>query len=261
MIDAVDAGRPRTPRPASNQTTLPSSSISAPQASAHRATMPRPRPKVSSSRRPRRSCAGVGSSGGSGEPSRDLDARVLAGAAHPHRDRGLGVQQGVGDQLGDAQLGALDELGATDVTAQSRPPSGVRPARRGVPGPVTGLACSEARGSPTGVRSMDQTLVRIYPSLARRQTSSRRTSRTPCHDGSTPSPTPGRRLVNRRRYGGRMGVHRVRRHDETPPPRKGRHGRHADGAGHRQAPPGRRHRVRASAGCSAPRRCVAPTST
>src|SRR6478672_9731336 len=58
-----------TPRPGANQTTLPSSSISAPQASAHRATMPRPRPNVSS-----RSSSSVGwlsgRCGDSREPSR-----------------------------------------------------------------------------------------------------------------------------------------------------------------------------------------------
>ena len=44
-----------------------------------------------------------------------LDAGVLEGAAHPHGDGGRGVQEGVGDQLGDAELGALDEIGAADV--------------------------------------------------------------------------------------------------------------------------------------------------
>jgi len=46
-----------------------------------------------------------------------LDPGVLAGAADPDQDRGLGVEQRVGDQLGDAQLGALDEIGPVDVRA------------------------------------------------------------------------------------------------------------------------------------------------
>ncbi len=47
-----------------------------------------------------------------------LDPRVLDGAAHPDRDRRLAVQQRVGDELRDPQLGALGELGTPDLRAQ-----------------------------------------------------------------------------------------------------------------------------------------------
>ena len=133
VIDAGERPSPsRTPRPGANQTTLPSSSISAPQASAQRATMLRPRPKVSSrSSVSGRSRARSGRIGASTRAVAHLDARVLGGAAHPHRDRRLAVQQGVGDQLGDAQLGALRQLVAGRSPCTGSPPSGVRPARRG----------------------------------------------------------------------------------------------------------------------------------
>ena len=45
------------------------------------------------------------------------------GAAHADRQREHGVEEGVGDQLGDAELGALDEVVATDVTAGLDHPS------------------------------------------------------------------------------------------------------------------------------------------
>ena len=67
-----------------------------------------------------------------------LDARVLPGAAHPHRDRGACVQQGVRDQLRDAQLRTLAELGAPDVA-----------------GPTIGQACA------TGVRVLQSAAAEI----------------------------------------------------------------------------------------------------
>ena len=49
-------------------------------------------------------------------PSRRAPRRAGApGAPHPDRDGRLAVQQRVGDQLGDPELGALGELGAADV--------------------------------------------------------------------------------------------------------------------------------------------------
>ena len=70
VIDALEPSSSLAPAAGTNQTTLPSSSISAPQAVEQRATMPRPRPKVSS----RSSLAGRGPRlpgriGGSAEPS------------------------------------------------------------------------------------------------------------------------------------------------------------------------------------------------
>ena len=43
-----------------------------------------------------------------------LDARVLGRAAEPDRDRRVGVQDRVRDQLGDAQLGGVHQVGAAD---------------------------------------------------------------------------------------------------------------------------------------------------
>ena len=109
--------RPRSPHPTRRRT---------------RATMLSPRPKVSS-----RSSVSGRSSGSARQDRRlergvaHLDPRVLDGAAHPDLDRRLAVQQGVGDQLGDPQLGALGQLVTADVRAQARPPSDVRRARRG----------------------------------------------------------------------------------------------------------------------------------
>ena len=98
---------PWTPRPSAsstrgtNQTILPSSSMSAPQALETRATIDRPRPKVE-----QEVVLGVavevGQVGRLTRTVAHLDARVLAGAAQPHAHRLLGVQQRVGDHLGDA---------------------------------------------------------------------------------------------------------------------------------------------------------------
>jgi hypothetical protein len=43
---------------------------------------------------------------------------MVAGAADPDPDRGVAMEDGVGHQLGDAELGALDELLAPDLPAQ-----------------------------------------------------------------------------------------------------------------------------------------------
>jgi hypothetical protein len=92
--------------------------MSAPQAVAQRATMSRPRPKVIS---------GLSSPGAVA----DLDPRVLGGSAHPHPDRRNAVQDGVADQLGDPQLGALGQVVSTDLGARfDHPASGlVHPTR------------------------------------------------------------------------------------------------------------------------------------
>ena len=93
----------------------PSPSRSAPQASLELATMPSPRPKVGSSSRNSWPTSSAGKAGGSEDASRDLDPRVAAGAAQPDRHRRAAVQDGVGDDLGQCQLGVLAQLGAADL--------------------------------------------------------------------------------------------------------------------------------------------------
>ena len=52
----------------------------------------------------------------------DLDPRVLDGASDPDLDRRLAVQEGVGHELGDTELGALGELPTPDVLARPHHP-------------------------------------------------------------------------------------------------------------------------------------------
>ena len=56
-------------------------------------------------------------------PVDDLDAGVAGGAAHAHLVGGLAVEDRVGDQLGDAQLGALDEVGSVEPPADVADPA------------------------------------------------------------------------------------------------------------------------------------------
>ena len=107
-------GPRRARRRGSNHTPLPSSSISAPQATEHIATMARPRPKVAS----RSSCSsprGRGGTGGCARPVGTSTRGCSRGATDPHGDGGLGVQERVGDELGDPELGALHEVVAAEL--------------------------------------------------------------------------------------------------------------------------------------------------
>jgi hypothetical protein len=56
-------------------------------------------------------------------PVADLDAGVLTGAADADAQGRSRVQQRVGDELGDTQLGALDEVAAGDVMAGADHPA------------------------------------------------------------------------------------------------------------------------------------------
>src|SRR6476661_4925307 len=95
---------------------------------------------------------------GLGRAVAHLDARVLAGAAHPHAQRRLGVEQRVGDELGDAELGALDEVLATDVQAGVDDPAAC----------VLDAAGSRAQGQGGPAQWHGRNfLTRVLPSTAR----------------------------------------------------------------------------------------------
>ena len=72
-----------------------------------------------------------------------LDPRVGGGAADPDHDRRVGVQDRVGDQLGDAQLGGVDEVVAAEGGERCGDP----------------LACSTHRGGP-GLEQQPRTMMR-----------------------------------------------------------------------------------------------------
>ncbi len=112
----------------------------------------------------------------------DLEPRVVEGAGNPHRHRGLAVEDGVGDELGDRQLSRLRELRATYFTAH-------------VTGPATCLlhgsrAAVECHGWPVQRQrralSTGVLMVRVWMSLGR-DTHQRRAANTNtgvgCPDG------------------------------------------------------------------------------
>ena len=115
----------------SNQTILLSASIVAPHAVAHWATIDRPRPKVSSRSRSSPT-SGAGGTGGLVEPSITSMRGWLTVPRTRTLNGAVGVQDGVGHQLGDAELGALHEVVALEPRGHvAHPAPGVgRSARR-----------------------------------------------------------------------------------------------------------------------------------
>ena len=124
----VGRGRRRTPRgrrpgggpcDGSNQTTLPSGSIAAPQATEQRATIVQAAAEGGQQVVGRRRCRRGSRTGGSWEPSATSTRGWLRVPRTRTHDRVAGVEQGVGDQLGDAQLGALEQVARGRVSSQA----------------------------------------------------------------------------------------------------------------------------------------------
>ena len=151
--------------------------------------------------------------GGCARPVAYLDARVVAGAAQPHAHRLLGVQQRVGDHLGDTDAGRLDRARCGRSPSAPGSPTAARRRRHAAQasGPEQGgsVACrtpGQGGGTPiSGSRTPLKTESNTFPSLLYRPIGQ-------FHAGFRGA-TPGRTSRTRARHvpGGAADIPRTRR--------------------------------------------------
>ena len=111
----------------------------------------------------------LGDHGGMPRPVGDLDPGMLHGATDPHGDGVLGVQERVGDELGDPQLRALHEVVAAELVAgRHHPPTGL------LDGARVGVECQgwlvQRHDDPKGGGRTDRPLATRVPHGLRCQT-------------------------------------------------------------------------------------------
>ena len=198
-----------------------------------------PRPKVSSrsSSSPRARCRA--GSGGSSEPSM-TSTRGCSGVPRTRTLIGRRRRAGrVGDQLGDAELGALDEVGAADVAAGVDHPAARLLHAAAGPSPSVRAGRSAARSVLQAVGWAQSSRGAAYPlragsnhvhsSFSRQRGASRATRRAASAVPAATVPIEVRLVPERDRSG-----------DPRGPPAEWAHGSHA---GSRQPAPRRRDRL------------------